>query len=82
MTHEGYKIKIHPDSIDKFKEKVISLAKHHETEKLQQYFTAWITHYRLADLDSFLYDCRQWLGFSQKTQDFLSKLRTKQFGQI
>ena len=82
LTNEGYKIKIHPDSIDKFKERVISLAKHHETEKLQQYFTAWITHYRLADLDKFLYDCRQWLSFSQKTQNFLSDLRTKQFTQI
>lgn len=81
MTPEGYKIKIHPDSISKFKERVISLAKRNETEKIRQYFTAWITHYRLADLDSFLHDCRKWLAFSPKTQEFLTSFRLKQLKQ-
>lgn len=82
LTPEGYKIKIHPDSISKFKERVISLAKRNESEKIQQYFTAWITHYRLADLDSFLYDCRKWLAFSPKTQEFLTSLRIRQLKQF
>lgn len=82
MTPGGYRIKIHQDSIAKFREKVISLAKHNDHEKIQQYFTAWITHYRLADLDKFLLDCRGWFSFSPKMQAFLRNIRLKQHTQF
>ncbi|MBR1486767.1 MAG: group II intron reverse transcriptase/maturase [Synergistaceae bacterium] len=75
-TSGGYKIKIHPNSIAKMKNKIMSLARNNESEKIQKYFTAWITHYRLADIDKFLYDCREWLRLSVKTQQFLRAMRS------
>ena len=71
---DGYRIKIHPDSIARLKEKVISLAKHNESEKIQEYFAAWITHYRLADINRFLYDSREWLTLSPQTTERLRNI--------
>ena len=73
-TPEGYRIKIHPDSIARLKEKVMALAKHNKPEKIQEYFTAWITHYRLADINRFLYDSREWLTLSPQTTERLRNI--------
>ena len=75
---DGYKIKIHPNSIAGLKEKVISFAKRGETEKIQAYFRAWITHYRLADMGKFLSDSKEWLRLSPQTMEFLKNIRLPQ----
>lgn len=51
---QGYRIKIHEDSIARMKERVASLSGN--SDRARQYVTSWMTHYRLADAGKFLED--------------------------
>lgn len=67
-TSGGFRICIHESSIHKMKEHLIKLAKNIDDlegmKKIQAYIASWISHYRLADIEKFLYDSREWLGTS------------------
>ena len=53
-TPNGYRIKIHEDSIARMKERVASLSG--DNHRIRQYVSSWMTHYRLADSGKFLED--------------------------
>lgn len=56
-TQNGYRIKIHEDSIERMKERVSALSgKNGNSERVKQYVTSWMSHYRLADAGKFLED--------------------------
>ena len=62
-TPNGYRIRIHEDSVANMKERIIELAGKDES-KIRQYIAAWIAHYRLADIVKFLNDNEDWIGDS------------------
>ena len=80
-TSQGFEICIHESSIYKMKEHLIKLAKNIDDpegmKKIQAYITSWISHYRLADIEKFLYDSSEWLGASL-AQTFLKIWLTQQ----
>ena len=53
-SQNGYRIKIHEDSIERMKERVSSLSG--DNHKIRQYVSSWMSHYRLADAGKFLED--------------------------
>ncbi len=53
-SQQGYRIKIHEDSIARMKERASSLSGN--SDRARQYVTSWMTHYRLADAGKFLED--------------------------
>ena len=53
-SQNGYRIKIHGDSIARMKDKAASLSG--DNQRIRQYVTSWMTHYRLADAGKFLED--------------------------
>ncbi len=71
MSHDGFRICVHEDSLLKLKERLIDLARHIDNaqglKEFRTYVTSWITHYRLADIEKLLYDCSEWLGESVLT---------------
>lgn len=70
LSHDGFRICVHEDSLLKLKEKLIKLARHIDDSEGQKnfrtYLISWIAHYRLADLDKLLYDCREFLGWEEE----------------
>ena len=69
-------IKIHEDSAVKFRERITELAYHVDEpdgmRKFQQYITAWISHYRLADIEKFLRE--NCVGIGRSLQNTFAKI--------
>lgn len=56
-TPQGYRIKIHEDSIARMKERVSAFSgREGDSERAGKYITGWMSHYRLADAGKFLED--------------------------
>lgn len=56
-SSDGYRIRIHEDSIARMKERVSEISgKTGNSERVTQYIASWISHYRLADVEKFIED--------------------------
>ena len=58
-TPNGYRIKIHEDSIERMKERVSEIScKTGNSDRAGQYVMSWMNHYRLADAWKFIEDMK------------------------